>query len=172
MFKLKRALKLQNNVVCYSRVPNKRTLLLFFFQKFSLPICPIWLYMFIKCKKKGPTYTFIPAYTIILFTLHMLYPSIKLGCLAWVASLWSNLENLLNHSDTSWENNSIISPKIPPYTFYCHPICLLCNFKKSLAILLFGSSPSYTFIKFWEKFQPILLFRPVRLFGSLEYHYL
>ena len=103
--------------------------------------------------------------------------------LAWVASLWSNLENLLNysdtfkvpakiltmHSDTFWENNTIISPKTPPYTFNCHPICLLCNFKKSLAILLFGSSPSYTFIKFWEKFQPILLFRPVRLFGTLEY---
>ena len=54
----------------YSRVPNKRTLLLFFFQKFSLPIPLIRVYTFIKCKKKGPNYTFIPAYAIILFSLY------------------------------------------------------------------------------------------------------
>ena len=58
---------------------------------------------------------------------------------------------------------------MPPYTFYCHPIRLLSNVKKSLTILLFGPLLSYTFIRFQEKFQPILLFRPVRLFGTLEY---
>ena len=46
-----------------------------FFRKFSTLYALIRVYTFIKYKKKGPTYTFIPAYTIILFTLHMLYPS-------------------------------------------------------------------------------------------------
>ena len=62
-----------------------------------------------------------------------------------------------------------ITKKIPPYTFDCHPIRLLCNVKKSLAILLFGPLLSYPFIKFQEKFQAILLFRPILIFGTLEY---
>ena len=42
-----------------------------FFRKFSTLYALIRVYTFIKYKKKGPTYTFIPAYTIILFTFYL-----------------------------------------------------------------------------------------------------
>ena len=77
------------------------------------------------------------------------------GQYAFVALEYSNLYQFLN----IWRFNLY---------FYFLPIRLLNITKKFLPVLLLGPLLSYTFIKLWEKFQPILLFWPVRLFGTLE----
>ena len=155
------------------------------FRFFSTLYALIRVYTFINYMKKVPTYTFIPAYTIILFAS---------GYYIILSQLNRNYRNWAPQGQQpSWSFESyelglkmfgpyaFVALKIAIYIsfwkskgnlfnlyFYFLPIRLLNIPKKFLPILLFGPSLSYTIIKFWGKFQPILLFRPVRLFGTLE----